>query len=334
MTDVWVCTNCKSINRQRDTRCYSCGQRQELVAAAAEQTPNVRLAEAAAQRQTRGYTPSWPLAVAAGVLISVVAIMGVWLVLESLRGADLLREAFIAAIRSDDSPALTPLLAEQQRLAGPTLVRAGLLFLAVIAFGLWLRRVRLNIPALGGGEPDWGPTKALLYPLIPIVNVFRVPVYVQDALYRLDPKAGGFLMVMVAFLLFLGSWLVGFAGGLVISGVFVNSLLTTVDTEEAAVAAFGTLLDQTMLLTVVTELMTATGALLLVVIVARVESRAQARDREILAAITGDAGAQPPSTGWLPPGTAPAGTAPPQPAPGGGDQGAPPPPPPPPPPGT
>ncbi|HEX5826209.1 MAG TPA: DUF4328 domain-containing protein [Candidatus Limnocylindrales bacterium] len=328
MTDVWVCTNCKSINRQRDTRCYSCGQRQEVAAAAAEQTPNVRLAEAAAQRQVRGYTPSLPFAVAAGVLISVVAVMGVWLVLESLRGADLLREAFIIAIRSDDSRALDPLLAEQQRLAGPSLMRAGLLFLAVIAFGLWLRQVRLNIPALGGGEPDWGPTKALLYPLIPIVNVFRVPVYVQDALYRLDPKAGGFLMVMAAFLLFLGSWLVGFVGGLVISGAFVNSLIAAAATEETAAAAFGTLLDQTMVLTVITELMTATGALLLVVIVARVESRAQARNREIDAGITGDPSGAPASTGWRPPGPKPAGPAPTQPSAGGGPPGPPPPPPP------
>ena len=43
------------------------------------------------------------------------------------------------------------------------------------------------------------------------------------------------------------------------------------------------MLDQTVILSVITEIMTATGAVLLVVIMARIEGRASARDEEIRA---------------------------------------------------
>ena len=124
MTDVWVCANCKSINRMRDTRCYSCGQRQEEVAVVDATTPNVRLAEATAHRTVRGYESSAPFAIAAGILIIVVAAMGLWLLVESLRGMDVLREAFVQAVVTGDEAALDPLLAEQQRLASPSVVAA------------------------------------------------------------------------------------------------------------------------------------------------------------------------------------------------------------------
>jgi hypothetical protein len=282
MTDVWVCSNCKSINRMRDSRCYSCGQRQEDVAVVAEHAPNVRLAEATAHRTVRGYESSMPYAIAAAVLIIVVAAMGLWLLLESIRGFDVLREAFVQAALTGNEAALDPLLAEQQRMASPSSLRLLLLLLAVLAFGLWLSRVRLNIPALGGGTPGWGPWKALLYPIIPIVNLVRVPVMVQDALYRLDPRGGGLGMVLLAWIGFVGSWIVGIVGGVAIAASFVGAIVSD-PTAETYASAFGSLLDQTVILSVITELMTAAGAVLLVAIILRIESRASARDAEIRA---------------------------------------------------
>ena len=282
MTDVWVCANCKSINRLRDTRCYSCGQRQEEVAVASEHTPNVRLAEATAHRSIRGYESSAPFAIAAGILIVLVAALGLWLLVESLRGMDVLREAFVQAVLTGDDAALDPLFAEQQRLASPSSLRLLLLLLAVLAFGLWLSRVRLNIPALGGGTPGWGPWKAFLYPLIPIVNLVRVPVMVQDALYRLDPRGGGLGMVILAWIGFVGSWIVGLVGGAIIVSGFVAAVVSAT-TADVMADAFGSMLDQTLILSVITEIMTAAGALLLVAIMARIEGRAAARDEEIRA---------------------------------------------------
>jgi hypothetical protein len=307
MTDVWVCANCKSINRIRDSRCYSCGQRQEEVAVASEHTPNVRLAEATAHRTVRGYDSSAPYAIAAGILIVVVAAMGVWLLVESLRGMDVLRDAFVQAVLTGDEAALDPLLAEQQRLASPSSLRLLLLLLAVLAFGLWLSRVRLNIPALGGGTPGWGPWKALLYPLIPIVNLVRVPVMVQDAMYRLDPRGGGLGMVFLAWIGFVGSWIVGIIGGVVIASGFVGAVLSA-PTAEVLGEAFGSMLDQTVILSVITEIMTATGAVLLVMIMARIEGRASARDEEIRAQLAPAAVPTPvpgsASSGGPPPGPA------------------------------
>src|SRR5690349_22709826 len=100
MTDVWVCSNCKSINRLRDSRCYSCGQRQEQVAAATEHTPNVRLTEAIANRAARGYQSSTPYAIAAGVLIVATAFMGLYLLVLGLRDVEPLRAALADAIRT------------------------------------------------------------------------------------------------------------------------------------------------------------------------------------------------------------------------------------------
>lgn len=282
MTDVWVCSNCKSINRIRDTRCYSCGQRQEEVAVVSEHAPNVRLAEATAHRTIRGYESSAPFAIAAGILIVVVAALGLWLLVESLRGMDILRDAFVRAVLTGDEAALDPLLAEQQRLASPSSLRLLLLLLAMLAFGLWLSRVRLNIPALGGGTPGWGPWKALLYPLIPIVNLVRVPVMVQDALYRLDPRGGGLGMVFLAWIGFVGSWIVGIVGGAIIVSAFIGAVVSA-PTADALADAFGSMLDQSVILSIITEIMTAAGALLLLAIMARIEGRASARDEEIRA---------------------------------------------------
>jgi hypothetical protein len=280
MTDVWVCSSCKSINRLRDSRCYSCGRRQEEVAAASELTPNVRLTEAVASRTVRGYQPSMPYAIAAGVLIVVVAALGLWLLVASLRGMDVIRDAFAQAVLTNNTAALDPLLAEQQRLASPSALRLLLLLLAILAFGLWLSRVRLNIPALGGGTPGWGPWKAFLYPLIPIVNVVRVPVMVQDALYRLDPRGGGLGMVLLAWIGFVGSWLVGVIGGVIIASGFAGSVVGA-STADDVVRAFGSFIDQTVVLAIITEVMTAAGALVLVAVIARIEMRATARDEEI-----------------------------------------------------
>ncbi|HKF84857.1 MAG TPA: DUF4328 domain-containing protein [Candidatus Limnocylindrales bacterium] len=284
MTDIWVCANCKSINRLRDTRCYSCGQRQEEVAVVADETPNVRLSQAVANRAVRGYESSLPFAIAAGVLIVVVAAMGLWLLIESLRGMDILKDAFVQAVLSNDETALQPLLVEQQRLASPSALRLLLLLLAVLAFGLWLSRVRLNIPALGGGTPEWGPWKALLYPLIPIVNLFRVPAMVQDALYRLDPRGGGLGMVLLAWVGFVGSWIVGLIGGVIIAATFAGAAIGA-QTPDALADAFGSLIDQSVILSIITEVMTAAGALVLVAVIARIESRGAARDAEIRASL-------------------------------------------------
>ena len=284
MNDVWVCASCKSINRRRDDRCYKCAGRRD--AAMAPEGPDVRVTSAVANRAARGYSSSLPFAVITAALILGVAAMGFVLVILQLQSMPAMREAFLQALSTGSSDPLAAYAADEARLAVPSLVRTILLLVAVVGFGLWLSRVRLNIPALGGGTPGWGPVKAFLYPLIPIVNIIKVPGMLQDALYRLDPTAGGLFMVLAAWIGFFGSWLVSLVGGWIIGGVFVGAVMAA-GSMEGAVNAFGAMIDQTTVLTLVTETMIALGAVLIVVIMMRIEGRARARDREIRLAVLG-----------------------------------------------
>ncbi len=284
MNDIWVYSACKSINRERDSRCYKCGGRRE--AAMPDEGHNVRVASAVAERAARGYESSLAMAVVTALLIVSVAALGLILLFLQLQAMPAMREAFLSAIASGSSAPLDAYLLDQARLVVPSLVRTGLLVLAVLGFGIWLSRVVLNIPALGGGTPPWGPWKAFLYPMIPIVNLVKVPGIVQDAMYRLEPRAGGLFMVLAAWLGFFGSWLVGIVGEWVITGFALDSILRA-RSLEGAVNAFGAMLDQVSVLALVTEVMVAAGAALLVVIMLRIERRAAARDREIRAAFLG-----------------------------------------------
>jgi hypothetical protein len=284
MNDVWVCAACKSINRRRDDRCYKCAGRRD--AAMPQAGPDLRVATAVANRASRGYRTSMPFALITVLLILAVAGLGFVLAILQLQAIPAMRQAFVDAIATGRAPSLDAWTADQARLAVPSLVRTLLMLVAVLSFGLWLSRVRLNIPALGGGEPSWGPMKAFFYPIIPIVNIFKVPGMLQDALYRLDPTAGGFFMVLAAFIGFFGSWLVSVLGGWIITGVAIGSILGA-GSIEAAANVFGSMIDRLTILTLVTETMIAVGAVLIVVIMLRIEGRASARDREIRAASLG-----------------------------------------------
>ena len=89
-------------------------------------------------------------------------------------------------------------------------------------------------------------------------------------------------MVLLAWIGFVGSWIVGIVGGVVIASVFFGAVVAD-PTVDVFASAFGSMLDQTVILSVITEIMTAFGAVLLVMIIAQIESRASARDAEIRA---------------------------------------------------
>jgi hypothetical protein len=67
MTDVWVCGECHSINRQRDSRCYKCGAKQ--AAAATGELATHRQEQAIVTRTLVSYRPALPLAIAAAVFL-------------------------------------------------------------------------------------------------------------------------------------------------------------------------------------------------------------------------------------------------------------------------
>ena len=93
----------------------------------------------------------------------------------------------------------------------PTLLAGISGIAAFLLFAAWLSRVVMNVPALSNGTPDATPTKAFIYPLIPFWNLLKTPPMIQDALYRLDPRAGGFFMILVAWVGLVGSTIFSFA---------------------------------------------------------------------------------------------------------------------------
>jgi hypothetical protein len=279
VNDIWVCSQCSSINRQRSGNCYKCKAPQSQATGA---MADVRYESAIATRMVVRYRSGRFLFIMAAGLILAVAALGLLLVLASLSDLDLVRKVIRAAASGatiDDAQ----LLRSSDRLAVPETIHLGLVIAALIAFGLWLSRVISNVPALGGGVPGTTPTRAFVYTLIPIWNLFKVPGMVQDALYRLDPQAGGFFMIMVAWFGLVGSWLVSIVANIVIGIALASGITLAVAARSRELAADALLaaVDQSVAVTVATSIMVVVGASLLVLIMARIERRARARDREI-----------------------------------------------------
>ncbi len=275
MTDIWVCSTCHSINRQRGSSCYKCGAPQS---AAISALADVRTELAMQARAGLRYRSSILRAIVAAVFIFAYAVLGVVVLFESLTVAQYVRDQIPSIMQGELDEA------ELLRMAAPALVPALLKTIcglgALLFFAAWLSRVIMNVPALGGGTPNTTPTKAFVYPLIPFWNLFKTPPMIQEALYRVDPKAGGFFMILVAWVGLVGSAIVGFIGGW-----WVNLRIATVATRSRtlgdAIAVVQGAYDMQLLIDIVTILMSSFGAIVLVMIMFRIESRARARDREI-----------------------------------------------------
>ena len=281
MNDIWVCSTCKSINRQRDGRCYHC--RASRSEAMPEQGPSLRVESAVVNRTARAYVPAWPLAAVAGGLILVASVLGVLILIQQALDFGTLKAAFLDSIDNQLRGAEPELVAATTRTATLGLLRTGLTLLALLTFAAWLALVNLNIPLLGGGAPSRSPTRVFVYTLIPIWNLVKVPGMIQEVLYRIEPEAGGFGMVIAAWIGLVGSWIVSFVGTWMITAAGVRDVLNA-PTLIAATGVFESMLDQAFILGVVTELMIAVGAVILVLLMARIERRCAIRDREIRAA--------------------------------------------------
>jgi hypothetical protein len=279
MTDIWVCSTCHSINRQRVSRCYKCGgSRDEATGEGSE----LRVEQALVNRTVVSYRSAWLRGLVAAILIIAVAALGVVLLLSSLDNLGWMRGQLSTVVAGGQLDR-AEFLRRIATLVGPGLVRLGLAIAAVIFFGAWLSRVTANIPALGGGIPRTTPTKAFIYPLIPIWNLIKVPGMIQDALYRVDPQAGGFFMLAVAWFGLVGSWIISFFAGWILD-IQLESDLRTARTATEQANGLQRWFDLTAAVGVVTELLIAGGAVVLVLVMLRIERRSAARDREIRAA--------------------------------------------------
>ena len=279
MTDIWVCSTCHSINRQRNAKCYKCGASQSK---ATGEGSTLRVENALASRSLVRYRSAWLRGLIASLLILVVTVLGAIEILVSLGAIAWMRDQIdsIVAGQELDMDALAAQLAPSVQIG---LVRLGVLLLALLYFGAWLSRVIMNIPALGGGVPNTTPTKAFIYPIIPIVNLIKVPGMIQDALYRVDPKAGGFFMVALAWTGLVGSWIFAFFAGWITEFKFAGDI-AGVTTPKQVADAVRSYLDLSVAIELVAAIMVAVGSLILVGVMIRIERRSRARDQEIRAA--------------------------------------------------
>ncbi|HLY12735.1 MAG TPA: DUF4328 domain-containing protein, partial [Candidatus Limnocylindrales bacterium] len=273
-----------------DNRCYKCGARQsESAAPIPGEGPGLRLESAIANRSVRAYQSSVPFALIASLLIVALAALGVVILVANLGTEQAVKDQ-ITAILNGAPYDPNRVAAQLDPAAGAELARLAVLVAAVIAFGAWLSRVVGNIPVLGGGLPSRSPLRVFIYTLIPIWNLIKVPGILQDALYRVEPSAGGFFMVAAAWFGLVGSWIVSFVGGWVIGVGLVNGLFNA-PSREAAGQALQRSIDQSFALDAVTSAMVVIGALILVLLIVRVERRCAARDAEVRATVLGSADA-------------------------------------------
>lgn len=225
------------------------------------------------------YRSAWLRGLIASGFILVVVVLGVMLIKVRVDIAAWLRpqaDALFAGAQLDRSA----IAARLDAFARVFLLQTALVPVATLFFAAWLSRVVMNIPALGGGMPKTSPRRAFIYTLIPIVNLWKVPGIVQDAVYRVDPQGGGFFMVLVAWIGLVGSTLAGFVAQFVLGALLIEDL-NRAETSQAMSQSFWRIFDLGMVVQVAQDLLVAMGSLLLVVVIARVELRSHARDREI-----------------------------------------------------
>jgi len=279
MTDVWVCGECHSINRQRDSRCYKCGARQ--AAAATGELATHRQEQAIATRTFVAYRPALALAIAAAIFLLGLAAVSIASVAHSVTVNAALNEQLdlIRATGTYDHAAMDALLASDDVL---WYTQIAIIVPLLVFFGLWLSRVVANVPALGGGIPGTTPANALIRTLIPGVNLRTVPGVIHDVLYRLDPTGGGFFMVAAAWIGLVGSWILAVIARWYLNARLIGDVVSARSLDEAVDALRATV-SIAVAVDILTASLIAVGALILIALMVRIELRSQARDAEIRA---------------------------------------------------
>jgi len=196
---IWVCANCRSVNKLRAKQCYNCRTPKDR-AAVDPMTEHI----GARDVSLPDFHPSRPFAVVASVLILVI---GGLQAINSLVGASL-------ALR----------LVEGDIPAEGDIVNAGVIGLATIGIGLialtawaaWLSKAVRVMPALGLGYPSANGLMAFVENFIPVLNLWRVPAIVRDIVVRLVPtESKGGALIFAAWIGLIAGYLLPRFGGIV-----------------------------------------------------------------------------------------------------------------------
>jgi hypothetical protein len=228
----WFCSDCKSLNGQRVSRCYSCNTPRKFAeagilrrngdiethtpASAAAPAPDgsAQLAGAPGQRAARQappdlsrYLPSGSLALPLMAMLAVcVGHAALTMMLVTTKGGVFgLAVALVGG--SDYSLSwFLPLVAS----------RFGLLAITAALWFVWFDRVLQNVPILTGGWPENSRSGAIGWWLFPGANLVRGPRVVGDVFSRLSIPGGP------------GMWLLALWAGSFIGAFVVPALANRV----------------------------------------------------------------------------------------------------------
>lgn len=277
MTDIWVCGNCHSVNRQRSKKCYKCGELQATADTGVLATH--RQEEAITARSVVRYRPSSALGFMTCLfLLALAGITIAQLVLE-IRAYPLVLDA-LDNLGSDSTTA--KLLDAALDSLPYAIAGFGIVIFTLLFFGAWLSRVVSNVPALGGGIPGTSPGAAFRQTLIPLVNLWKVPGIITDVLYRLDPTGGGIFMVGIAWVGLVGSWIISFVAGWYIDLRLQFDAFNAATLDEYLQSAH-TLIWAGLIIDAVCAVLIAIGAVVLIALIVRIERRSRNRDAEVRA---------------------------------------------------
>jgi hypothetical protein len=282
----WVCGVCRSVNREADSRCYSC------------RTPRAMALDPEARDTTyRDPAASQPVARAAEArglgarfasseALAVVAQVAVLLVTAVTLARAVLTIVFLRNFEDliADPLGVDPATALDQVaiLAYLRYVVLAAWLLGLVAWGAWLARVVANVPALGGGWTSETPRFAFLATLIPGGNLYWTTATMRQAIAALSPVDGARLGLLTTW------WLALTPALILLLNIgplrWLRSIIETVVATFLLIATGGdvrVLLDSTVLVEIVGAGLLVAAAALAILLIQRIEGLQAARLREV-----------------------------------------------------
>ena len=183
--EIWVCGDCRSVNKAREKRCYRCQVPRatgELTAAAAAisavHTKQLETVQARAERMGARYRPTWPLA----VMVVPVILATTWL-------SFAWTNALVASIGPNGETLSTQPVRD---LSFPLLIA---LLAGLFLWSAWIALVVANVPALTARQP----THSIAGAFFAQFRGFRAPYRViWGVLVLLSARRSGPRLVVLA----------------------------------------------------------------------------------------------------------------------------------------
>jgi len=272
----WVCGNCRSVNRDGDSRCYSCRTPRALALdpdsrePARPQTTGVTAAQQATTASSLGARYRDAGALAALAQVAVLIVTAITLARTVLT---ILAIKNVEGLGPDATPeSITAALDQVILLAALRYVVLGAWVLGLVAWGAWLARVVANVPALGGGWTAETPRFAFISTLIPGGNLYWTTSTMRQAILALSPKGAARLGLISAW------WLALTPTVILLLNIgplrWLRNIVETIVSTVLLVLSGGdvrTLLDATVLVELVGGALLLAAAVLAVVLVQQLE---------------------------------------------------------------